>query len=194
MNLNDHTVAEWEGDLLKNEPVIQSRMQDGDWRWVRFPYLAEGNTPKKTSEVRKFLADHHYSIAGVTMSFDDYLFNESYARCSAKQDTASIQYLESDYLQTAREDLMDRRAIVQAALGHSIPLVLLMHVGAFDAHMLPHLLQLYRAEGVQFVSLQQAEQDRFYRNDRVCCRSIRSRIDDCGSRQTFFILFELLTN
>jgi peptidoglycan-N-acetylglucosamine deacetylase len=40
-----------------------------------------------------------------------------------------------------------------------------MHVGAFDAHMLPRLLQLYKAEGVEFVSLQEAERDRFYRND-----------------------------
>jgi hypothetical protein len=42
------------------------------------------------------------------MSFSDYLFNEPYARCSEKKDAASIRYLESDYLQTAREDLFNR--------------------------------------------------------------------------------------
>jgi hypothetical protein len=48
------------------------------------------------------------------MSFGDYLFNEPYARCSEKKDAASIRYLESDYLQTAREDLIDRRAMMQS--------------------------------------------------------------------------------
>jgi hypothetical protein len=40
-----------------------------------------------------------------------------------------------------------------------------MHIGAFDAEMLPRLLELYRSRGVQFVTLDQAESDEFYRLD-----------------------------
>ena len=43
--------------------------------------------------------------------------------------------------------------------------VLLMHVGAFDARMLPELLTLYRAKGVSFVSLSDAMSDPAYQND-----------------------------
>lgn len=39
-----------------------------------------------------------------------------------------------------------------------------MYVGAFDAEMLPQLLQLYCARGFHFVTLRQAEGDEFYRN------------------------------
>ena len=39
-----------------------------------------------------------------------------------------------------------------------------MHVGAFDAEMLPRLLQLYRTKGFEFVTLPEAERDEFYRN------------------------------
>lgn len=45
-----------------------------------------------------------------------------------------------------------------------IPYVLLMHIGAFDAEMLSHLLQLYRARGFEFVTLPEAESDKFYRS------------------------------
>ena len=37
-----------------------------------------------------------------------------------------------------------------------------MHVGAFDARMLPRLLKLYRDKGFSFVPLQDAENDPFY--------------------------------
>ena len=40
-----------------------------------------------------------------------------------------------------------------------------MHIGAFDAEMLPKLLELYRSKGFQFVTLENAEADEFYRPD-----------------------------
>jgi hypothetical protein len=43
--------------------------------------------------------------------------------------------------------------------------VLLMHVGAFDARMLPELLSLYRGKGVRFISLAEAISDPAYRDD-----------------------------
>ena len=43
--------------------------------------------------------------------------------------------------------------------------VLLMHVGAFDARMLPELFALYRAKGVRFVSLPDAMSDPAYQDD-----------------------------
>jgi hypothetical protein len=51
----------------------------------------------------------------------------------------------------------------KALFGHDIPYVLLMHVGAFDARMLPRLLNLYREKGFSFISLDQAEKDPFYK-------------------------------
>jgi hypothetical protein len=41
--------------------------------------------------------------------------------------------------------------------------VLLMHLGAFDARLMPRLLQLYRDKGFRFVSLAEAERDPIYR-------------------------------
>ena len=57
------------------------------------------------------------------------------------------------------------RAMSKALYGRDIPYVLLMHVGALDARMLPRLLKLYRDKGFTFISLQDAEKDPFYKND-----------------------------
>jgi peptidoglycan-N-acetylglucosamine deacetylase len=162
MNLNTASVADWEADVLKNEPVLEKYAAGSDWHWLRYPYLAEGDTPEKRTAARQFLAAHRYRVAAVTMSFGDYMWNEPYARCVAKGDTAAIEQLESSYLDAASNDADFRRAMSKALFGHDIPYVLLMHVGAFDAHMLPHLIGLYKNKGFSFVTLEDAEKDPFY--------------------------------
>ena len=164
MNLNTNTASAWEEDLLKNEPVLRQYAEGGDWHWLRYPFLSEGDTPEKRAEARKFLADHGYRIAAVTMSFGDYMWNEPYARCVVKNDAAGIAQLESSYIEAAAADADFRRAMARALFGHDIPYVLLMHVGAFDARMLPRLLKLYRDKGFSFITLEQAEKDPFYRS------------------------------
>ncbi len=165
MNLNTSRAADWEQDVVKNEVLLASAAQGGDWHWFRYPFLAEGDTPEKQAETRKFLAARGYRIAGVTMSFGDYMWNEPYARCVANNDESGIGQLESSYLEAASQDADYRRAMARTLFGHDIPYVLLMHVGAFDARMLPRLLKLYRDKGFSFVTLEQAEQDPFYRVD-----------------------------
>jgi len=165
MNLNEHSVEEFENDIEKNEPLLQAKAGHSDWRWLRFPYLAEGDTPQKKIAVRTYLAQHGYRVAGVTMSFGDYAWNEPYARCIAKADQPAIASLEKSYLNAAAAALDYSSAMSKALFGHVIPLVLLMHVGAFDAHMLPRLLQLYREHGVTFLTLEEAERDPFYAFD-----------------------------
>ena len=53
------------------------------------------------------------------------------------------------------------RARSQAARRSRHPYVLLMHLRAFDARMLPRLLDQYRRDGAMFVTLEQAQADPF---------------------------------
>jgi len=68
-------------------------MGDQDWHWFRFPCLHEGDTPEKRLAVTRFLADQGYRVAEVTMSFDDWAYNDPYARCLAKNDLAAIEWM-----------------------------------------------------------------------------------------------------
>ncbi|MEJ1967394.1 MAG: polysaccharide deacetylase family protein [Rhizomicrobium sp.] len=163
INLNSHTVADWEADALKNEATLAPL--GGDWHWLRFPFLGEGETPAKHDAVRAFLGAHGYRIAAVTMSFDDYLWNEPYARCVAKNDSATIVRLETAWLAAADAGLAYYHALSTELYGRDIPYVLLMHLGGFDARMLPRLMDLYHSRGVQLVSLDDAERDPFYAAD-----------------------------
>ena len=164
-HLSQSSSEAFESEITRNESTISSVMTNGDWHWFRYPFLDEGDAPEKRSQVRKFLAARGYKIAAVTMSFGDYMWNEPYARCVAKNDQEAIATLKSSYLATADESITRYREMSRKLYDHDISYVLLMHVGALDAEMLPQLLSLYRSRGFKFVSLPEAERDKFYYGD-----------------------------
>jgi peptidoglycan/xylan/chitin deacetylase (PgdA/CDA1 family) len=165
MDLNRVSLQQFEGDVLKNEALLQLQMKGEDWHWFRFPDLAEGDTPEKKMGIRPFLAQHGYRIAAVTMNFNDWEWNEPYARCSDRHERRAIGWLEASYLRAAKEALRSDRKMSQQLYGREISYVLLLHLGAFDARMLPRLLRMYRERGIEFVTLEDAEKDPFYRYD-----------------------------
>lgn len=165
MGLGSNSLADWEADLVRDEPLLEKHMAGQDWHWLRYPYLHEGETPDKHVAARKMLKARGYRIASVTMSFGDYAWNEPYARCVTKGDTAAVATLEVSYLKAAKDSLDYSRGLSATLYGRDIPYVLLMHAGAFDARMMPRLLALYRDNGVAFVSLREAERDPFYAAD-----------------------------
>jgi peptidoglycan/xylan/chitin deacetylase (PgdA/CDA1 family) len=163
MNLATHSAAEFAQDVIQGEGVVAERMKGQDWHWFRYPYLSEGETPEKAAAVRTLLADRGYRIAGVTMSFGDYLWNAPYARCVAKKDDKAIAWLAKSYLEAADESITYGRTMFKSLLGRDIPYVLLMHVGAFDTVMLPRLIDLYKSRGFSFVTLERAQRDPWYK-------------------------------
>jgi peptidoglycan-N-acetylglucosamine deacetylase len=165
LDLNKETAEEFEAEVSRNEPLLESLMGTKDWHWLRYPYLHEGDTVEKRRAVRTWLFAHGYQIAEVSMDFEDYLWNEPYARCVAKHDEASIAKLHDSYLAVANQYYGVFRELSQLVYGRDVKYVLLMHVGAFDARMLPELLKLYRAKGVKFISLPDAMSDPAYRGD-----------------------------
>lgn len=161
-NLATTTAPAFLADVARNEPALAAAGKGSDWRWFRYPFLSEGKDMAQVGAVRAGLRAKGYRIAAVTMSFGDYGWNDAYARCVAKNDAAAITSLETSFLAAARAQALRSRALSQAALGRDIPYVLLMHLGAFDARMMPRLLAQYREMGFTFTTLQRAEADPFY--------------------------------
>jgi peptidoglycan/xylan/chitin deacetylase (PgdA/CDA1 family) len=164
-DIQDESLVEFEADVAKNEPRLVQLMGNADWHWFRYPYLREGETVEKRRAARQWLFAQGYRIAEVSMDFEDYLWNDPYARCVALHDDASIAKLHDSYLWVADQYYGLFRRLSQMVYGRDVKYVLLMHVGAFDARMLPELLSLYRGKGVRFVSLAEANSDPAYRDD-----------------------------
>jgi peptidoglycan/xylan/chitin deacetylase (PgdA/CDA1 family) len=165
LSLTGNSAADFEREIAENEPALKEYAQGRDWHWFRYPFLWEGDTVEKRRAVRAYLQEHGYRVAQVTLDFEDYAWNDTYARCVAKQDAEAIAWLESSYLETAAEYIQLGREEEQIAFGHEVPNVMLLHATAFTTRMLPRLLDLLRGEGFRLDSLPKVESDAAYSLD-----------------------------
>lgn len=189
LNFNGQTVEAYKQEITRNEPLLDKVDVAGGKRWFRFPFLGEGDDPAKRAQIRTFLAERGYKIAGVSMDFSDWQFNTAYGRCKDAGDAEALARMEGMYLQAARDHVHHSRRLGRAIYGREIPQVQLMHVGAMSAHMMPRLIDLYRSMGAQFVSLREAQSDPAYAEDndpRLPARSqfIGSRAQAMGVQFT----------
>jgi peptidoglycan/xylan/chitin deacetylase (PgdA/CDA1 family) len=162
MDLHKSSVEAFEQDTLANEKTLQASMGSSDWHWFRYPYLREGDTTSKRHAVAAFLKDHGYRAAEVTLSFDDYAYNDPYARCLAAKDSAGTSWLKESYSSRAAAELSRGREEARRLYGHDIGHVMLLHVGAFQMVMLPRLMELLDQHGFDLVTLPEAQADPAY--------------------------------
>jgi peptidoglycan/xylan/chitin deacetylase (PgdA/CDA1 family) len=166
IDLEANTAEAFEREVEENEPTLELLAKPGsDWHWLRYPYLHEGDTVEKRRAVREYLTKRGYKIAQVTLDWEDYMWNNAYARCAAKNDTKSIEWLRTSYLSTASEFLDLGRAQAKLIYGHEINYVLLMHLGAYSSTIMPDALDLLKKKGFKLVTLEEAQSDPIYQGD-----------------------------
>jgi peptidoglycan/xylan/chitin deacetylase (PgdA/CDA1 family) len=162
LDLNANSAEAFEQDILLNEPTLRKYMKDHDWHWLRYPYLRAGDTLEKHHAVAAFLKAHGYRVAEVTLDFDDYAYNDPYARCLARHNQAAIDWLKESYLSRAAESLELGQKMSDLVYGREIKHVMLLHIGGFETVMLPQLLDLLAQRGFKLITLEEAESDPAY--------------------------------
>lgn len=166
MDLNANPAEAFEREMELNEPALELLAdKDQNWHWLRYPFLREGETVEKRRTVRAYLQAHGYRVAQVTLDWEDYMWNSPYARCVAKNDTQSIAWLRSSYLEVESAYLDLGHQLAQMVYGHDINHVLLLHLGAFSSTILPDAFDLLEKKGFKPVTLEEAESDPAYQGD-----------------------------
>ena len=157
----------WEDNVTQGEPPIAARMAGADWRVLRYPFLDAGNgaasDPGRHDAAQAWLKGRGYRIADVSVSFDDWAYTDTYARCLAKHDTAAIDTMKREYFTRVDAAIARMKALSQAVYGRQIPEVLLTHMGAWSAATLPEVMARLDAAGAHYVTLAQAQSDAAYR-------------------------------
>jgi peptidoglycan/xylan/chitin deacetylase (PgdA/CDA1 family) len=165
LDLHKNMPEDFFQNIRLDEPTLKLLDNSGAWRWLRYPYLREGDTLEKRRAVRTHLHDRGYRIAQVTLDYEDYLWNSAYARCVAKGDKSAIAWLRSSYLTIASQYLDVDRQMAKLVFGREINHVLLLHLGAFSSSILPDLLDLLTQKGFTLVTLDKAQSDPAYDSD-----------------------------
>ncbi len=153
-------------DIERGESILRKLEPDAaTWRYFRYPFLFEGETADKRDGARRYLREHGYTIAEVSIDADDWAYNPPFARCSARGDAAAIQPLLRSLVDGHVEELRRVRGICERLVHRDIRYVLLLHVGASEAAAIDDLLSAYEREGVRWVDLPTALADPFYAED-----------------------------
>jgi hypothetical protein len=123
--------------------------------------LIEGDTMEKRDAVRKYLFRNGYTIAEVTTDYFDWAWDGAFYRCDSRQDKKATEWLKSHIVDSADRQLRSTNLASERLLHRRITQILLIHFNVFTTTTLGGILQHWREEGVQFVSLDVLERNGF---------------------------------
>lgn len=176
-NLGNHTYTHHDlatvsadfyiADIQKTDQLLSQYKLNATYKYFRYPYLSEGNTPEKRESVRAYLFSQGYQIAPVTVNFSDYLWNAPYARCMEQHNAPAIAWLRQTYIDQALDALSDAHYSSDKLFHRDISNILLIHLGPFDADVLDDVLTAYEKQGVHFINLSQAMSDPAIKADQT---------------------------
>jgi peptidoglycan/xylan/chitin deacetylase (PgdA/CDA1 family) len=154
-------------DVARMEPAMRvlERETHQSARYFRYPFLEEGRSTVERKQLTTALGQLGYTLARVSLDFNDWAWADPYARCLARNDTRALAVLSASYLEYASASLDWSVQAARQVLRRPIPHVLLLHANVVTAQNLDALLSEYERQGAQFVPLAEALSDSAYEAD-----------------------------
>lgn len=166
VSMHDVTLRAYEENILKGElhlrPMLAKHGQTP--KWFRHPYLRAGRTLEDKTELQKFLAEHDYRIAPVTVDNGEWVWAFAYRKTLVKGgDKETLARLRRDYVpyMVAKIDFFERASI--DLLGYNLPQILLIHANELNAETYSDLMTAIRSRSYRFVTLDEAMRDPAYK-------------------------------
>jgi len=142
-----------------------SRAFDFNYRYIRFPFLHQGNTERKKNRVTKALYNADYKIAPVTVKTSDYRFNQFYVeREGDPEKLAQLKLLFLDHI-TQALDYAESQS--EAVFSRNINHILWLRSGLATAQFLEDLIVQLRDRGYQIISFEEALSDPAYQTEET---------------------------
>jgi peptidoglycan/xylan/chitin deacetylase (PgdA/CDA1 family) len=165
VSMHDVTLPAYEENILKGElhlrPMLAKHGQSP--QWFRHPYLRAGRTLEDKTALQKFLAEHGYRIAPVTIDNGEWVYAFAYRNVLAKDgDKETLARLRRDYVpyMIAKVDFYEQASI--NLLGYNLPQILLIHANELNAETYADLVAGIRGRGYRFVTLEESMRDPAY--------------------------------
>jgi len=158
-DLNTTPVAEYEQEIVKDEPPIREALEARGMRleFFRYPYLHAGPSAETRRLIEQFLAGRGYRNAPVTLDNSDYMFAAAYmdSRLRARVEREYVPHLASVIA------FFERRSV--EVVGREFPQIMLLHASEMNARLMPGVLAMFRRRGYDFITLGDALRDAAYR-------------------------------
>lgn len=164
-NLDSVGLPAYEEEILKGETITKQLLQQRgrQIRYFRHPFLRSGNTLEIKAELARFLGDHGYKIAPVSIDDADYIFARAFERSLDKGDKKLAGKIGEDYLMYMDQKIAYWEKQSDRLFGRQIDQILLIHASLMNSEYLGRLAKVFRRRGYRFVDLDTALKDEAYR-------------------------------
>jgi peptidoglycan/xylan/chitin deacetylase (PgdA/CDA1 family) len=165
-DLHETPLDAFEADVLKGESVIRPLMKERgrELRFFRHPFLHTGRDLVTRATFDRFLADHRYRVAPVTIDNDEYVFAGAYDRASARGAAGAMRDVSAAYVPYMEAKVAYFERNTQDLFGRPIPHILLVHANMLNADRFGDLAAMLERRGYRFIPLERALEDPAYRS------------------------------
>jgi peptidoglycan-N-acetylglucosamine deacetylase len=168
------SLLEYQDDFIRGDALTRLLLKQSGRkpRYFRHPFLHMGPTAESEKSFESFIAERGYRIAPVTVDSMDWMFLAAYSKARARGDDAAAARVSAEYLKYVglRFDFCEQ--VSTDLFGRRIKHILLLHANELNADNFDRLVDVIRARGYRFISLEQALSDPVYRQpDRYTATS-----------------------
>jgi peptidoglycan/xylan/chitin deacetylase (PgdA/CDA1 family) len=164
-SLNAIELKNYQDDILRGEIITKELLQSkgGRMRYFRHPFLHTGLSLEVKENLNRFLEEHRYTIAPVTIDNADWIFARAYDNAFDKGDrklmkeigAAYVPYLES------KMDYWERQSM--KLFGREVKQVLLLHANFINSDYFDDIAKMLKKRGYAFITLEEALKDEAYK-------------------------------
>lgn len=157
-------LAAFEQDVIHGEEITGQLLRERgrQLRYFSYPFLNTGPDRATKETFEKFLRARNYRIHQVTIDNMDWLFAQAYANAHRRADDAGMTRVAADYVPYMERMFAFDEQLARDTLGYEPPQVLMLMPSGLNAEKLDELLAMLERRGYQFVTLDEAQQDKAY--------------------------------
>jgi peptidoglycan/xylan/chitin deacetylase (PgdA/CDA1 family) len=155
-DFNITPIEEFEKDTLANGSSIPKM------RYFRYPFLRSGTELAKKRAFERFLREHGYTNAPVTIDNDEYIYALAYRRAASRGDRALMKRIAADYIRYMESIFTFYEQLSRDTLGYELPQILLLHDNQINADHLDALVKMVRGRGYRIIPIDEALRDPNY--------------------------------
>jgi hypothetical protein len=111
----------------------------------------------------QYLDEHSYRIAPVTIDLQDWMFAEIYALAEANHDQVRKEAVVEAYLEYLEASIGHCALLSEVVVGRQTPHVVLLHANALNYDHIKEVIERFRRQDFEFISLEAAMLDPVYR-------------------------------
>lgn len=164
MDFTENDLVDFTADIVLGETITRPLMQkyDMELRWFRHPYLYVGDDNEKRLLLEKFLDEHGYRIAPITIDNADWYYNRAYNRAWEYGDTETMALVADDYIRYMEAVIGYTEQFSSDVLGSELPQILIIHANRLNADHFHRIADMILARGYKFIKLDEALRNHDY--------------------------------